>query len=237
MPTTGRHNIAKMYSSTTGTGTLTLTTAAPLHNTFADAGVVDGERLRFTITDPLVGQEVSEGIYTSSGLTLTRATVISSTNGGSKIECSGRQTVSITLPAEDIQPFSSYYDNGGDSVTNTSTSNLSLDTEWIDQAGISSLSANAVTLAKKGWYWVVCHVFITAGAAFNGRFKVNLEGFTKTEGYTTAMGIDSDDIYITFLYNAAADSDVIGPVSVTNNVGATVTATALELSFFRIGNA
>lgn len=33
MAPTGRHNIAKMYSTTTGNGTLTLTTAAPLSNT------------------------------------------------------------------------------------------------------------------------------------------------------------------------------------------------------------
>lgn len=235
MALVGRHNIAKMTSTTTGTGTLTLVAAISGYNTFANAGVVNGEIVTYTIRDGS-NSEVGRGTYTSSGTTLSRDTVLSSTNSGSKISCSGNQQVMISLASEDIQPFSSYY-GSGDSVTNTSTSNLTLDTEWIDQIGISSVAANAVTLAKKGWYWIVCHVSFSAGAAFNGRFKVNLEGFTKTEGYTTAMGIDSDDIYITFLYNAAADSDVIGPVSVTNNVGATTTATVLELSFFKIGNA
>jgi phosphate/sulfate permease len=52
-----KHNIAKMYSATTGTGTLTLTTAVALCNTFALAGVVDGEKVTYVITDPVAGRE------------------------------------------------------------------------------------------------------------------------------------------------------------------------------------
>jgi hypothetical protein len=45
MTTIGRHNIAFMKSATTGTGTLTLTTAVRGFLTFALAGVVNSERV------------------------------------------------------------------------------------------------------------------------------------------------------------------------------------------------
>ncbi|HEU4345377.1 MAG TPA: hypothetical protein VFU31_27815 [Candidatus Binatia bacterium] len=95
------HNNAGMHSATTGTGTLTLTTAVNGFNTFANAGVVTGEILKFTIMDGL-NRETSIGTYTAAGLTLTRDTVESSTNGGSKIDCSGNQNVFIVNPASDF---------------------------------------------------------------------------------------------------------------------------------------
>lgn len=102
------HNLAGMKSTTTGTGTLTLTVACNGFNTFANAGVVTGETLKFTIIDGL-HKETSYGVYTTSGLTLTRDTVESSTNGGSKIECTGNQRVYIVNPASDFavgwQPY------------------------------------------------------------------------------------------------------------------------------------
>lgn len=233
----GRHNIAKMRSSTTGTGTLTLSTAMNGFLTFALAGVVTGETVTYTIRDG-ANTEVGRGVYTSAGLTLTRATILSSTNAGAAISCTGQQVVGITIAAEDIQPFASYYQGGAsDSVTNTSTADLTLDTELVDQTGLATLAANAVTLAKKGWYMIRADVNIVSGTAFNGRVAVALNGNTKQEGYTTAMGIVYNDIYIgPFLHYAAADGEVIGPVSITNNVGSTLTTSITELCIFKIGN-
>jgi hypothetical protein len=241
MALTGRHNIAMMYSTTTGTGTLTLTTAVPLCNTFALSGVVDGERLRFVITDPVAGREVSEGIYTAAGLTLTRATVLSSTNGGSKIDCSGRQTVAITRAAEDDQPFASYYGSAGDSITNTSTDTaITINTEWIDETGLASVAANAVTIAKKGWYMVNMCIIVSAASDFNGRVTANASTWmpdTIARGYTTAMGIQLDTIYVgPVLVEATTDAFSLGTVSVTNNLGATITATVIELTISKWGN-
>jgi hypothetical protein len=88
-------DMAAMLSATTGIGTLTLTTAASGFLTFDNAGVPHGG---VTVTYLIVdgsNREVGRGVYTFSGLTLTRATVIASTNSNAKISCSGSQTVLI----------------------------------------------------------------------------------------------------------------------------------------------
>jgi hypothetical protein len=94
-------DLASMTSATTGTGTLTLAAAASGFITFDNAGVPHGGvTVTYLIVDG-TNREVGRGVYTFSGLTLTRATVLASTNGGSAISCSGAQTVSITDAAED----------------------------------------------------------------------------------------------------------------------------------------
>ena len=239
MTLAGRHNIAKMRSGTTGTGTLTLSSAVNGYNSFEDAGVVNAEVVTYTIRDGSQ-TEVGRGTYTSSGTTLSRDTVLSSTNGGSKIECTGRQQVMISLASEDIQPFASYYGGSGDSVNNAATdTEITIDTEWVDDFSLASVAANAVTLAKKGWYQLWLQVLVAGGAAFNGKIEITMSDFgtLTAKGYTTAMAIQQDMIIVgPVMINASTDSYSLGTVSVTNNLGATVTVTVNELSVFKIGN-
>lgn len=95
------HNLAKMTTATTGTGTITLGSAVSGFNSFAGAGVVDGETVTYSIRDG-ANSEAGVGVYTSSGTTLTRATIFSSTNGGSAINLSGSAQVMITPVAEEL---------------------------------------------------------------------------------------------------------------------------------------
>lgn len=96
----GLHNLAKMTTTTTGTGTLTLGSADTGFLSFAGAGVVDGEQLTFTIENGN-DKEVSRGVYASSGTTLTRTLILSTT--GSLLSLSGTSKVYITAPAESLQ--------------------------------------------------------------------------------------------------------------------------------------
>ena len=97
-------NLARMYTETTGTGTLTLTTAVPSFLTFDNAGVSDGATVTYALyCGP--HREIGSGVYTASGLTLTRATVYSSTNAGAKISLTGRSEVFITAAKEDFDTF------------------------------------------------------------------------------------------------------------------------------------
>lgn len=237
MTLVGKHNIAKMTSLTTGTGTLTLLNASVGFNTFALAGVLNAEIVTYTIRDG-AQSEVGIGTYTSAGTTLSRTTVLSSTNAGSKISCSGRQTVMVSLAAEDIQPFASYNAGIGNTVTNgTDNSTLTLDTELADSSSVGTLASDTVTLACKGWYWVTVGVYYSAASAFNGYIKLDFDGIVKYQGYTTAMGILEDQLWVgPFMYNVSADGGTLGPIKISNHLGFSIDIYIQDLTAFRIGN-
>ena len=92
-------NRAKMTTATTGASTVTLGTAAVGYQTFADAGVSNGDVVQYTISDGN-NFEIGTGTYTASGTTLTR-TVTQSSNSGSAINLSGNGFVSVTAIADD----------------------------------------------------------------------------------------------------------------------------------------
>ena len=94
-------NRAKMNTSTTGTGTIALGTAEDGYQTFAAAGVADGQTVRYTIEDGS-SWEIGSGTYTASGTTLSR-TVLESSNAGSAISLSGFAIVFVTAAGTDIQ--------------------------------------------------------------------------------------------------------------------------------------
>lgn len=232
----GRHNIAKMLSTTTGTGTLTLTTAAQGYNTFADAGVQNAEIVTYTIRDG-AHTEVGRGTYTTAGTTLSRDEVLSSTNGGAKISCTGRQFVMITLASEDISPFGVYTGSSGTILDGVDDTNINLATEVSDPCDIGSVSGNAVTIAKRGRYLCSVNVNVDAATAFNGYIKVDFDGFYKSEGYTTAMGITTDTIFVgPFQYYMPSDGGTMGPVTISNHAGVSVDYYINDLTIVKLGN-
>jgi len=84
-------------TTTTGTGTVTLAGAASGFQSFAAVG--DGNSTYYTITGG-TDWEVGIGTYTSSGTTLSRTTVLSSSNSGSLVNFSaGTKNVFVTYPA------------------------------------------------------------------------------------------------------------------------------------------
>lgn len=94
-------NIVRVYTATTGTGTVTLGAAVPSFLTFAQGNIANGNVVTYAILDGL-NREIGYGTYTSSGTTMSRDTVLASTNSGSKISLTGAAQVFITPASEDI---------------------------------------------------------------------------------------------------------------------------------------
>jgi len=90
-------------TATTGTGTVTLAGATTGYQTFAAVG--DGNSTYYTIAGG-TEWEVGIGTYTASGTTLSRTTVISSSNAGSLVNFSaGTKNVFVTYPSARAVPF------------------------------------------------------------------------------------------------------------------------------------
>jgi hypothetical protein len=90
-------------TTTTGTGTVTLAGAATGYQSFAAVG--DGNSTYYTIAGGSEW-EVGIGTYTASGTTLSRTTVISSSNAGSLVTFSaGTKNVFVTYPSARAVPF------------------------------------------------------------------------------------------------------------------------------------
>jgi hypothetical protein len=140
----------KETTTTTGTGTVTLAGAAAGFQSFAAVG--DGNQTFYAIVDATSGDwEVGVGTYTASGTTLSRTTVVSSSNAGSLVNFgAGSKDVFVTYPSSRAV----YLDAAGSAVSvldigtlGTSTANIT--TANITAGTVSTTPASANDLVNK----------------------------------------------------------------------------------------
>lgn len=93
-------NRARMTITSTGTGTLTVGSAVTGYQTFASAGVANGDVVSYAIEDG-ANWEIGTGTYTSSGTTLSR-TVTASSNSNTAISVTTSAQVYVTALVADI---------------------------------------------------------------------------------------------------------------------------------------
>ena len=126
----------KETTSTTGTGTVTLSGASTGFQSFSVIG--DGNTTYYAIVNSSTGEwEVGIGTYTASGTTLSRDTVLESSNSGSLVDfAAGNKDVFVTYPAERSVIGGMGYVENAATITQNSTIN----------AGNNAMSAGPITI-------------------------------------------------------------------------------------------
>lgn len=157
----------KETTTTTGTGTVTLAGASSGFQSFAAIG--DGNTTYYTIAANVGTEwEVGIGTYTASGTTLSRDTVLSSSNAGALVNfTAGAKDVFVTQPAErtvyvgasdqTIYGANNAQGNGGLLVNATTINNdytVATGTNAVSVGPITVASGVSVTVAS-GQRWLV----------------------------------------------------------------------------------
>jgi hypothetical protein len=150
-------------STTTGTGTFTLAGAVTGFQSFSAIG--NGNTTYYTITDG-TNWEVGIGTYTSSGTTLSRDTVLASSNSGSKVNFSaGTKTVFCDYPAGKAvygDSTNTAYEPQLAASNGLVLNNMTVGTTYSIPSGYSAHSAGPMTISSgvtvtvpSGSRWVV----------------------------------------------------------------------------------
>lgn len=134
----------KETSTTAGTGTLTLAGAVTGFQSFAAVG--NGNTTYYAIADSVTGDwEVGIGTYTSSGTTLSRTTVLSSSNGGSLVNFAANpKDVFVTYPSE-----KSVYEDASNVVNATSFGAITATSAALTTGTVSTTPASNTDIANK----------------------------------------------------------------------------------------
>lgn len=149
-------DLVKVSTATTGTGTMTLGSAV---GTFrGTSALTNGATYSYVIFDGSA-YELGQGVYTSSGTTLTRVTVDASSNSGSKINLSGSATVIVgTLVARDLAGY--LLKSGGAMTGLLDLSNAAAGQIKFPATANTSANANTLDAYAEGTF--------TAGVSFGG---------------------------------------------------------------------
>jgi hypothetical protein len=134
----------KETSTTAGTGTLTLAGAAAGFQSFSAIG--NGNTTYYAIVDSTAGTwEVGIGTYTSSGTTLSRDTVLSSSNSGSLVTFSSNsKDVFVTYPSE-----KSVYEDASNVVVQQSFGAITATSAALTTGTISTTPASGTDIVNK----------------------------------------------------------------------------------------
>ncbi len=194
-------NRAYVSTGTTGTGAITLGSPVSGYQSFADAGVSNGNSVRYTIEDG-TNWEIGAGTYTASGTTLSRSPIDSSSSG-SAINLSGSARVFITAAAEDIlQPSNNLSD-----LANASTSRTNLgvaigsnvqayDADLTALGGLAKADGNIIVGNGSTW---VAENGATARTSLGLAIGTNVQAYSTVLQNTTASFLTADKTKLDYI--------------------------------------
>jgi hypothetical protein len=180
-----KKNLARMASTTIGTGSVTLSSAVPGYCTFAEAGVVDGNIVSYGIqtyeNGVLKDSEVGNGYYHAAGPVLDRDTIITSTNGNNAIDLTGVSYVFVTALAEDLTVFYQPIGLHGDGITD--------DTDAIQNAiNAAHAAGGGIVFLPAGTYLLTASLVPKRGVTIRGVYP----GATSTSPISWDLGFTVD---------------------------------------------
>jgi len=234
-------------SGTPGTGTITLGAAVPPYLSFTQADVPNGAQVTYGIIDGTSGWELGRGIYTSSGTTLTRATILASNNSGAAINASSSAQVFITAAAEDIPSIQgnlfglqlaaaggtgTFSITAGAAADSTASVMMQLTSAFSKTTGAWSAGSaqgalDTGSIAVTSWYYVHVIKNITSGIS-DILFSLSATAPTLPSGYgyfrrIGCMKTDASSHWVQFTQNG---DEFLYAAPVQETVGAAIPTTA-----------
>lgn len=170
----------RQTTTTTGTGDVTLIAASAGFQNFS-AALSDGDTCPYLIDDGAGNWELGVGTFHSAGPSLSRTTVLKSSNANSLVSFgAGTKTVSLEL-ASGVTPF---LGSGGNLLTPV----LSVAVPATSNAAILTMAAGtAVTV--RAWNSTNSGQYVTAHAFYDGTTLTVSQITTSSSGFTiTATG-------------------------------------------------
>jgi len=222
----------KETTTTTGTGTVTLAGASTGYQSFSAVG--NGNTTYYTIAGQTGSEwEVGIGTYTSSGTTLSRTTVLASSNSGSLVNfSSGTKDVFVTYPAG-----RSIYADG----TVLTATNSAVLPAANGGTGLSTPGANGNVLTSNGSVWVSSSA--SGGAYTRTTFTATASqtAFTVTyavgylQVYVNGVLLTGSDYTATsgtgFTLNVAcASGDIVEALVITTSIVGVTTGKAIAMA-------
>lgn len=208
----------KETTTTTGTGTVTLLGASTGYQSFAAVG--NANTTYYTIAGQTTSEwEVGIGTYTASGTTLSRTTVLSSSNSGSLVTFSaGTKDVFVTYPSS----RSVYADGATLTATNSSVLPIasggtnSTATATAGGIGYGTGTAYAVTAAGTSG-----QVLTSAGASAP---TWSTPGSSSVVTATNGIFVNSQTVAASYTIAAGYSGMSSGPITIASGQSVTVSS-------------